>query len=192
MLPVCDKARIKLIIKATITEAFSLELLVYTARKRYPVWEGYLLEEQMDRLLSVSQAARMVGVPRRLLQQHIQEGHLSAFEGHIRLSELHKAYPDASSDKSGMVEKVARIREAALYKANRDSKPDVDHLSSELQRARVEIDRLYDELTSYRELAAETEQRLLTLQEKCDERQALLLGTLVGWFMNQVKLRESK
>ena len=35
-------------------------------------------------------------------------------------------------------------------------------------------------------------QRLLTLQEKCDERQALLLGTLVGWFMNQVKLRESK
>lgn len=146
----------------------------------------------MDRLLSVSQAARMVGVPRRLLQQHIQEGRIDAFEGHVRLSELHKAYPEANSDRSGMVEKVARIREAALYKANRDTKPDVDHLSSELQRARVEIDRLYDELASYRELTAETEERLLTLQEKCDTRQAMMLGTLVGWFMNQLKLRELK
>ena len=146
----------------------------------------------MDRRLSLSQAARMVGVPRRLLQQHIQEGRIDAFEGHIRMSELHKAYPEADSDRSGMVEKVRRIREAALYKANRDGKPDVDHLSSELQRARVEIARLQDENDGYRELAAQTEERLLALQERCDERQAMMLGTLVGWFMNQVKLREHK
>jgi chromosome segregation ATPase len=146
----------------------------------------------MDRLLSLSQAARMVGVPRKLLQQHIQEGRLTAFEGHIRMSELHKAYPEADSDRSGMVEKVQRIRDAALYKANRDGKPDVDHLSSELQRTRVEIARLQDEIASYRELTAETEERLLALQEQCDARQAMMLGTLVGWFMNQLKLREAK
>lgn len=146
----------------------------------------------MDRLLSLSQAARMVGVPRRLLQQHIQEGRIAAFEGHIRMSELRKAYPEADSDRSGMLEKVNRLRDAALFKANRDGKPNVDHLSSELQRARVEIARLQDEIDSYRELAAETEERLLSLQEQCDARQAMLLGTLVGWFMNQIKLRESK
>ncbi|MDJ0738143.1 MAG: hypothetical protein QNJ91_00380 [Gammaproteobacteria bacterium] len=146
----------------------------------------------MDRLLSLSQAARMVGVPRRLLQQHIQEGRIEAFEGHIRVSELRKAYPDADSERSGMVEKVQRIREAALFKANRDTRPDVDHLSSELQRARVEIARLEDDLASYRQFAAETETRLLSLQEQCDARQAMMLGTLVGWFMNQIKLRESR
>ena len=146
----------------------------------------------MDRLLSLSQAARMVGVPRRLLQQHIQEGRITAFEGQIRMSELHKAYPEADSDHGGMVEKVARIRDAALFKANRDGRPDVDHLSSELQRTRVEIARLQDEIASYRELAAETEERLLSLQERCDARQAMMLGTLVGWFMNQIKLRETK
>ena len=145
----------------------------------------------MDRLLSVSQASRLVGVPRRLIQQHIQEGHLQAFEGHIRLSELQKAYPDADSDRSGMVEKVRRIREAAATKANRDFKPDVDHLCSELQRARVEIERLQDQVDSYQHFAAETEQRLLALQERCDERQAMLLGTLVGWFMNQLKIRRA-
>lgn len=146
----------------------------------------------MDRLLSLSQAARMVGVPRRVLQQHIQEGGIEAFEGHIRMSELHKAFPEADSDRSGMLEKVSRIREAALYKANRDGKPDVDHLSTELQRARVEIARLLDDVDSYRELAAETGDRLLKLQEQCDARQAMMLGTLVGWFMNQVKLREDR
>ncbi len=146
----------------------------------------------MDRLLSLSQAARMVGVPRRLLQQHIQEGRITAFEGHIRMSELRKAYPEANSEDSGMIEKVARLREAALFKTNRDTRPDVDHLSSELQRARVEIAGLQDEIASYRELAAETEERLLSLQEQCDARQAMMLGTLVGWFMNQIKLRESK
>ena len=146
----------------------------------------------MDRLLSVSQAARMVGVPRRLLQQHIQEGKINAFEGHIRMSELHKAYPQADSDRSGMLEKVNRIREAAVFKTTRDFTPDVDQLSTELQRARVEIVRLRDELDGYRELTAETEERLLKLQENCDARQAVMLGTLVGWFMNQLKLREKK
>lgn len=144
----------------------------------------------MDRLLSLSQAARMVGVPRRLLQQHIQEGRINAFEGHIRMSELHKAYPDADSDRSGMVEKVKRIQEAAVFKATRDGRGNVDHLASELQRARVEISRLHDEVDSYRQFAAEAEDRLLKLQEQCDARQKVMLGTLVGWFMSQIKLRE--
>lgn len=144
----------------------------------------------MDRLLSVSQAARIVGVPRRLLQQQIQAGHIATFEGSIRMSELCKAYPEADADRSGMLEKVSRIREAALYKTNRDTRPDVDHLSSELQRSRVEIARLQDQVAGYRQLAAETEERLLGLQEQCDARQAMMLGTLVGWFMNQIKLRE--
>ncbi len=144
----------------------------------------------MDRLLSLSQAARMVGVPRRLLQQHIQEGRIAAFEGHIRLSELRKAYPEADSDRSGMVEKVKRIREAALYKANLESRPDAEQLATELQRARVEVARMQQELDSYRQLAVETEERLLALQEQCNAREAMLLGTLVGWFMNQIKMRE--
>ena len=53
-----------------------------------------------------------------------------------------------------MVEKVNRIREAAVFKATRDCRPNVDHLATELQRARVEVARLQDELHNYRTLAA--------------------------------------
>ena len=146
----------------------------------------------MDRLLSLSQAARLVGVPRRLLQQHIQEGRISAFEGYIRMSELRKAYPQADSDRSAMVEKVQRIRDAALFKSNPNIRADPERAATDLQRARIEMARLQEELESYRQLAAETEERLLDLQERCDARQAMMLGTLVGWYMNQLKLREDR
>ena len=144
----------------------------------------------MDRLLSVSQAARMAGVPRKILQQHVQEGRVSTFEGYIRMSELHKAYPEVSGDKSGMIEKVRLIQEAAMTKDSPDRKADPEKLGADLRRAQVEIARLQSQVASYRELATQTEQQLISLQERCERREASMLGTLIGWYMNQVKLRD--
>jgi len=144
----------------------------------------------MDRLLSVSQAARMAGVTRKILQQHIQEGRVSTFEGYIRMSELHKAYPEVSGEKSGMIEKVRLIREAAILKDAGEHKHDVDRLAADLHRAQIEIASLQSQLDSYRELAAQTEEQLIGLQERCERREASMLGTMIGWYMNQVKLRE--
>jgi len=144
----------------------------------------------MDRLLSVSQAARMAGVPRKILQQHIQEGRVSTFEGYIRMSELHKAYPEVSGEKSGMIEKVRMIRDAALLKEAVEHQHDPERLAAEFHRAQIEIARLQAQVDSYRELAALTEQQLVHLQEQCERREASMLGTLIGWYMNQVKLRE--
>lgn len=145
----------------------------------------------MDRLLSVSQAARMVGVTRKVLQHQIQEGRLSTFEGQIRLSELLKAYPEVQPEHSGMVEKARRFREAAVAKGLHDPRQNPERLAAELRRAQIELGMVQDQLASYRQLAAETSDRLLELQERCDRRQAMLLGTVIGWYMHQVKLRES-
>lgn len=145
----------------------------------------------MDRLLSVSQAARMVGVPRKMLQQHIQEGRVSTFEGYIRMSELHKAYPEASGDNSAMLEKTRMIREAAVLKKDGENRHgDPERLATELHRAKIEIAQLRQKLDSYKDLAAQTGQRLLNCQEQCQRREASMLGTLIGWYMSQVKLRE--
>ena len=144
----------------------------------------------MDRLLSVSQAARMAGVPRKMLQQHIQEGRVSTFEGYIRMSELHKAYPEVDGDKSGMLEKMQLIREAAIMKDGGEQHADPARLSAELHRAKIELARLQQQVDSYRELAAQTEDQLINLQEQCERREASMLGAVIGWYMNQVKLRE--
>lgn len=132
----------------------------------------------------------MVGVPRRLLQQHIQEGRVATFEGYIRMSELRKAYPDADSDSSGMLEKVKMIQQAAILKDAGEAKMDPERLATELHRASIQIAGLEQQVESYRELAMETEQRLLQLQEQCERREASMLGTLISWYMNQIKKRD--
>jgi chromosome segregation ATPase len=144
----------------------------------------------MDRLLSVSQAARMAGVTRKILQQHIQQGRVSTFEGYIRMSELHKAFPEVSGDKSGMIEKMQLIQNAAIHKDASEHRHDPTRLAADLHRAQIEIARLQGQVDSYRELAAETEDQLINLQEQCERREASMLGALIGWYMNQVKLRE--
>ena len=143
----------------------------------------------MDHLLSLSQAARMVGVTRKIMQQHVQQGRVEVFEGSIRMSELRKAFPEIDSDRSGMVEKVQRIKAAAAHKELRTSVKDPERLAAELHRARLEIAQLQDKVDSYRQLAAATEARIQAIQEHCDQRQAGLLQTFLGWYMNQNKLR---
>lgn len=144
----------------------------------------------MDRLLSLSQAARMVGVRRKVLQQEIQDGKVEAFEGHIRMSELLKVYPDASQDKSGILEKVQRIQDAALMKGVGDVSQDPDRLAAELHRLKIQYGMVQDELAGYKQLAQETETQLLDFQSRCDRQQAKLLGTLIGWYMHQLKMQE--
>lgn len=144
----------------------------------------------MDRDLSLSQAARMVGVPRKVLQQQIQAGDLTTFEGHLRMSELIKLYPDTTPDNSGMLEKVRRIQNAAIRKGSGDTSRDPDHLAAQIQRLKIEVSMLRDQLHSYEELSDEMADRLVNLQESCDKQQSMILGTLIGWYMHQVKLRE--
>jgi plasmid maintenance system antidote protein VapI len=144
----------------------------------------------MDHDLSLSQAARMVGVPRKVLQQQIQQGELSTFEGHLRMSELLKLYPDTVPANSGMLEKVRRIRQAAVLKGTSDGHPDPERMASDVQRLKVQVSMLQDQVESYRRLSDEMADRLVALQESCDKRQSMILGTLIGWYMHQVKMRD--
>lgn len=146
----------------------------------------------MDHLLSLSQAARMVGVPRKVLQAHIQMGDLSVFEGSIRQSELLKVFPEMNSDRSGMIEKTKRIQEDAINKYMNDTLPDPEHLASEVQRLRAALDASDQELASYRTLVDEMKTRMSDFQNRCDKKQALMVSSLMGWFYSQCKLREKK
>lgn len=146
----------------------------------------------MDHLLSLSQAARLVGVPRKTLQQHIRQGDISVFEGSIRQSELMKVFPQANRDRSGMLERMERYKDGALFKPAVDSSLDAEVLAKEVHHLRLQLGEALSELDSYRDMVAETQDRLLELQERCDRKQAMMMGALVGWFMHQCKLRENR
>lgn len=145
----------------------------------------------MDRLLSLSQAARMVGVTRNVLQRQIQDGQLSTFEGQIRLSELMSRYPEFEPERSGMVEKARRFRETAVADNGPLASRSPESLRADIRRLQIDLGLAQDRVKSYRKLAAETQNRLLELQDRCDQRQSIMLGTLIGWYMHQVKLRDA-
>jgi len=71
----------------------------------------------MENLLSLSRAAKLVGVTRGTLQQKVQDGEIQSFEGQIRLEDLAQAYPDADIEHHNEMERYDRIIEEALIRA---------------------------------------------------------------------------
>jgi CDP-4-dehydro-6-deoxyglucose reductase len=139
----------------------------------------------MDRLLTLSQAARMVGVRRSTLQRHIRTGRLSTFEGALRVSELMKVFPEIDPERSAIVEKVLRFQEGALLKPLPGSVRDAETLAGEVHRLRLELEQTRRETARYRRLTLELKEHLYDLQEQCDRNQKALLGTLITWLVRK-------
>ena len=69
----------------------------------------------MARRISVSRAARLVGVKRGTLQQKIRGGELKTFEGEILLSDLLQVYPTTTIEDTSMLDRVEQIMEQATF-----------------------------------------------------------------------------
>lgn len=86
----------------------------------------------MARLITLSRAARLVGVKRATLQNQIRAGDLNTFEGQLDLTELLRVYPQTKVEDSTMIERADRHIERALSRVVRDTDqlPDAEVLAS--------------------------------------------------------------
>jgi CDP-4-dehydro-6-deoxyglucose reductase len=69
----------------------------------------------MARRISVSRAARLVGVKRGTLQHKIRSGELKTFEGELLLSDLLHVYPTTTIEDTSMLDRVEQIMEQATF-----------------------------------------------------------------------------
>jgi len=74
---------------------------------------GEMKKVLINRYLSLSRAAKLVGVKRGTLQKRIQAGELVTFEGDLSLEELLKAYPQTEYSDDAMIEKTSFIKATA-------------------------------------------------------------------------------
>lgn len=103
----------------------------------------------MARYLTLSKAARLVGIKRGALQDKIRAGQLSTFEGMLELDELLRVFPHVEVEDSTMLERVDRFIESARIKARTNTVlPDartlltrVSVLGQELAAAKAEVKR---------------------------------------------------
>jgi len=156
------------------------------------------------RRISLSRAARLVGVKRGVLQQQVRDGELKTFEGEIVLADLLHAYPNAQIEDSSMLERVEQIIEQATF-INADTvarKLDNRALSARIMSLGKEMSQQRRELHRYRELLrglrAEIERLaaegggLQALSSWLDQAEATLEaddGTIDQPFINETFLR---
>ena len=74
----------------------------------------------MSRWLTVWRAAQLVGVSRGALQQRVRLGELTLSDGRVSTDELLALYPETNLADSGMLERVAQIKEEAFGRRVRE------------------------------------------------------------------------
>ncbi|HYL90766.1 MAG TPA: 2Fe-2S iron-sulfur cluster-binding protein [Burkholderiales bacterium] len=104
----------------------------------------------MPRYLTLSRAARLVGVRRGALQSKIRAGELAAFEGMVSEEDLLRAYPEAHLEDNTVLERLEAIKDAAFARRVRERV---------LPSAEVLMARLA-ELEQYRIIVQELQARL--------------------------------
>jgi CDP-4-dehydro-6-deoxyglucose reductase len=129
----------------------------------------------MARRISLSRAARLVGVKRGVLQQQIRAGELKTFEGEIVLPDLLQAYPNAQIEDSSMLERVEQIIEQATF-INADiaaHKPDNQALAARIMALGKELSRQRRLVGRYRDFVHELREQASLLDEEPDSRSRL-------------------
>jgi len=138
----------------------------------------------MDRLLTVSRAARLVGVSRGTLQKQIQDGDLPSFEGMVKLEDLNQAYPNVEVEDNSMLEKIEHIIDNALHRARGDKlrkllTPDLGTLAARVSQLSKELAAARFSAENMQQLLKETRQRLDDIQNQPEPQSQL--QQLAAW-----------
>ena len=148
----------------------------------------------MPRLITLSRAARLVGVKRGTLQQKIQQGELRTFEGELLLADLLQAYPQTEVEDTTMLERVGHIMEQSVNKIVRPEEdvPDYNTLASRILSLGRELAQTRQDARRYHELVTDLQRKLGELVNQADDTTAPVLGKLQDWLQQAIAATETR
>jgi CDP-4-dehydro-6-deoxyglucose reductase len=140
----------------------------------------------MSQLLSLSRAARLVGVSRGTLQKTIKAGDLPTFEGMVRPSDLQRVFPDVQFEDSALLERVTEIKDKAYARRLRERVlPDAEVLAARLAEISTELVDARGRLELYRGIVDALPSRLAALGRH-DPAAAELAAGLRQWLAERL------
>lgn len=143
----------------------------------------------MTRLVSISRAAKLVGVSRGNLQRRIQDGELESFEGQLRLSDLSQAFPNATLEDNSMLEKLERIIEhAAITTRNRTQTlpPDMEQLAARVNLLTEDLVEAKLEISIFYNIVDKLRARLNTISREHPQLSDAVRD-LQAWFLEEIE-----
>lgn len=152
-----------------------------------------------DHRITVSAAARALGLRRKDLQRTIADGRLATFEGQIRVSDLEQTFPNFSAKSHLKLAQLEQIKihagAGSLGEFASDGNESLEHEVTRLRRqvSRLEAQLLETASTAQRRgnVINELRDRLIVLQESCDKREAGMLASLTSWLIAHAAERQN-
>jgi CDP-4-dehydro-6-deoxyglucose reductase len=147
----------------------------------------------MPRLITLSRAARLVGVKRGVLQKRIQQGELRTFEGELLLSDLLHAYPQTEIEDTTMLERVESIMENAVNKIMRpdDEGPDTNTLAARILSLGQELAKARAEARRNAGIIDSLKNRFEEMTTANEQTQQQAFSTLRDWFYRTLESSEN-
>lgn len=124
----------------------------------------------MTQKLALHRAARIVGVPRGVLQQKIKDGELRASDGLISTEDLLAAYPNTKFEEDLVVEHLERLKDESFAKRVREHVlPSQEVLAARLYQQSRELADIRNHLQRYHAVVIEMQARLRALEVESGE-----------------------
>ena len=142
----------------------------------------------MPELLTLSRAARLVGVPRGALQKRIKDGELPTFEGMVTAADLLRVYPEARLEDNTVLERLAHLRDSAYARRLRERiLPDAEVLAARVAELGKQLSWSHAQLARYRAILDALELRCTELERTGGGAQAAA-SALKRWLQEQRQL----
>jgi CDP-4-dehydro-6-deoxyglucose reductase len=146
----------------------------------------------MTQWLTLSRAARLIGVPRGVLQRHVREGRLPSNDGLVSTDGLARLYPEWTAEDSGAFERVTKLKDEAFGRRVQERVlPPQDVLAQRLFAQSRELADARRHLARYHGLVVALQDRLQALSGKATSPALDELGALLGQGLAEVLATES-
>ncbi len=142
----------------------------------------------MPQLLTLSRAARLIGVTRGALQKKIKAGELAAFEGRVAAPDLQRVFPHARVEDNAALERYTLIKDAAYAKRLRERiLPDPEVLGARLLQISRDLAGAKGMVEQYRALLERLEGRFRTLEGANNRELAAVAVELRDWLRRELE-----
>ena len=142
----------------------------------------------MSQLLSLSRAARLVGVNRSELQKQVKQGSLLAFEGLVSVDDLLNSFPGAQLEDNTEYRRVLLIKERAFGKRVFErAMPDVETLAVRLNELSRELTLSQTQHQHLKILLDRLRDRISELEEQCTTESKASFSSLRLWLGDEIR-----
>jgi CDP-4-dehydro-6-deoxyglucose reductase len=142
----------------------------------------------MSQLLSISRAARLVGVNRSELQKRVKQGELDTFDGMISIDNLLASYPDVQLEDNTEYSRVLFIKERAFGKRIFERyMPDVETLATRVNELSRELSLSQIQVKHFRIFLDRLRAKLDEIGSQNTSDSASTINSLQNWFENEAK-----